>query len=557
MFFRKKRVQSRVYLQIVENRWEGGRSKQRVLATLGRIENLQAGKLDALLESGSRFSDSLMAFSAHQAGDAPAVSTRRIGPGLVFERLWDEVGCRAVLSSLLSERKFEIPVERAIFIEVLHRLMAPGSDRSCFQWKDSYRIAGAEDLSLHHAYRAMAWLGEEVEDTAAGAEPSATLRCTKDLVEEQLFDRRRDLFSHLDLVFFDTTSLYFEGEGGETLGERGHSKDHRPDLKQMVVGVVLDDQGWPICCELWPGNTADVSSLIPVVERLERRFGIRNICVVADRGMIKKATIAALEEKGWFYILGARMRSRKEIRDVVLSRPGRYHEVHGPRVDNADPSPLRVKNVKVEDRRYIVCSNEEQARKDAADREAILANLDVQLRQGAKAMVGNRGFREYLKTVERGALQIDTKKVESEARYDGKWVLATNMDLPAAEIALKYRLLWQVEDVFRTTKSILATRPVFHKTDQGIRGHVFCSFLALLLRKELMVRLERLQDKKPEAEVEAIEWASMLRDLDALEEVDICHRGKTFRLRTEARGATGTVFRAVGVALPPTIQAVA
>ena len=176
------------------------------------------------------------------------------------------------------------------------------------------------------------------------------------------------------MVFIDTTSIYFEGEGGESLGKRGYSKD-RPDLKQMIVAVVMDDEGYPVCCELLPGNTADVTTLVPVVDRLRKRFDIRDVCVVADRGMISEKTISELTQRGIHYILGARLRSVKEIRETVLSRGGRYREVHGPRSNSKSPSPLKVKQVFVESRRYIVCHNDEQARKDQADREAILEQL--------------------------------------------------------------------------------------------------------------------------------------------------------------------------------------
>jgi transposase len=155
-------------------------------------------------------------------------------------------------------------------------------------------IEGVEDLSLHHLYRAMSFLGEEIEDQR-GATPFAP-RCTKDLVEEGMFLERRDLFTGLDLVFFDTTSIYFEGEGGEILGQKGHSKDHRPDLNQMVVGVVLDNRGKPVCCEMWPGNTTDVKSLIPVTDRIRSRFHVGQFCVVADRGMISADTLKELED---------------------------------------------------------------------------------------------------------------------------------------------------------------------------------------------------------------------------------------------------------------------
>jgi transposase len=157
---------------------------------------------------------------------------------------------------------------------VLRRLFAPGSDRAAEKWKDDYANEGVGDLGLHQLYRAMAWLGEVLpKDQQDRATPFAP-RANKDLIEEALFVRRRDLFSDLDIVFFDTTSIYFEGEGGETIGQRGHSKDHRPDLKQMVVGMILDQNGNPLCTELWPGNTKDVKSLVPIVERLNLRTAV-------------------------------------------------------------------------------------------------------------------------------------------------------------------------------------------------------------------------------------------------------------------------------------------
>lgn len=544
MFFRIKKSQARSYLQIVENHREDGRVKQRVIATLGRLEQLQdSGRLDALLQSGARFAEAVLLVSAHAKGELPELSTRRIGAVKIFERLWHETGCREVIEELLRERRFEFPVERALFLTVLHRLLSPGSDRAATRWREDYAIADSEGIRLHQLYRAIAWLGEPLADQQ-GTTPFSP-RCTKDRIEEALFARRRDLFSALELVFFDTTSIYFEGEGGASLGQRGYSKDHRPDLKQLVVGAVLDGQGRPIACELWPGNTTDVKTLIPVAERLSRRFAIQRVCLVADRGMISAETIAELERREWPYILGARMRRQKEVSEEVLARAGRYRVVREPARGKEGPTPLKVKQVMVEDRRYIVCLNESQAKKDAADREAIVGALREQLKQGDKSLVGNRGYRKYLKG--KGPhFEIDEAKLKAEARYDGKWVLRTNTALSAEEVALTYKLLWQVEALFRTSKSLFETRPIFHQRDETIRGHVFCSFLALVLRKALLDRLE--------AAGHLFEWADVLRDLEALQEVEVAHQGKRFLLRTEARGTCGAVFRAVGVALPPTIQ---
>jgi transposase len=550
MFFRQKRSGDHVYLQIVENRWEKGRSKQRVIATVGRLDQLrQSGQLDGLLHSGAKFAEAVMVLAAHRQGDVPSISTSCIGPALVFGRLWEELQIPQVIERLLAGRHFSLAMERILFLTVLHRLFHSGSDRSCvLVWKEDYAIPGIGAVDLHHVYRAMAWLGERLpDDQQAGATPFAP-RCTKDAFEEALFDRRRDLFSHLDLVFFDTTSIYFEGEGGVELGQYGHSKDHRPDCKQMVVGVILDGQRRPLCCELWPGNVTDVKTLIPIVDRLQQRFRIRSICIVADRGMISQETIAELksEKRQVHFLLGARLRNVKEIYKNVLSRGGRYREVHGPREKSTDPSPLKVKEVHVEDRRYVVCLNEEQARKDRADRQAIVEALREQLKHGDKSLVGNKGYRKYLHT-EGPKFAIDEEKVKWEERFDGKWVLQTDLkELTAEEAALQYKQLWMVEEMFRTVKTLLETRPIFHKCDETIRGHVFCSFLALLLRKELQDRLEAQGDK--------FEWAELLRDLEALQHTAVESQGKRFLLRSDLANTTAAVFRAVGVAIPPSVQ---
>lgn len=234
---------------------------------------------------------------------------------------------------------------------------------------------GVGSLAPHRLYRAMAWLGQPLEASEQQGATPFMVRTTKDLVEEGLFARRQDLFSGLDLVFFDTTSIYFEGEGGQTLGWYGHSKDHRPGRLQIVVGVVMDQEGNPVCSEMWPGNASDVKSLVPIVERLKARFPVGEACIVADRGMISGGTVREIQERHWKYILEVRMRSSKEAREEVMGRTGRYQQVHPRSRDPKAPSSLKVKEVWVQDRRYVVCQNKDQAQKDRQEREAIVAAL--------------------------------------------------------------------------------------------------------------------------------------------------------------------------------------
>jgi hypothetical protein len=545
MFVREKRIGGYSYLYLVETVRESGKTKQRIIRNLGRKEVVEAaGDLDRLARSAARLSQRSMILSLMADGAAPELACRRIGAPLLFERLWQESGCRAVLEALLAGRRFEFAVERAVFLTVLHRLMVSGSDRACEHWRDDYRIEGVAAVQLHHLYRAMAWLGEELPQSEQEGRTLAP-RCIKDLVEEQLFARRRDLFSELSVVFMDTTTLYFEGRGGARLGQTGHSKDYRPHLNQMVVGIIMDQNGRPVCSEMWPGSTADVTTLIPTIDRLRMRFAIGRVCVVADRGMISEATIAALEQRGLEYILGVRERSSKEVYEVVLADPKPSVPLVIPRGRRPD-TELEAKNVGVGDRRYVVCRNRNEAKRDAEVRAAVLRSLRERLRGGDKSLVGNSAYRRYLKTPDHQHFEIDEQRVAEDARYDGLYVLRTNTRLDALAVMLRYRELLEVEDIFRTTKSILDTRPIYHQTDEAIRGHVFCSFLALVLRKALEDRLVAAGAKA--------EWGALRRELDRLQEVETEQEGKRFILRTPVTGDVGRVFQAVGIALPPNIR---
>lgn len=444
-----------------------------------------------------------------------------------------------------ADRGFEFAVERAVFASVVHRLFVSGSDRSCEKWMTDYRIAGIDELQLHHFYRAMAWLSEEIVPAAPGALAPC---CIKDLIEERLFACRCALLNDLSLIFMDTTSLSFSGAGGASLGAYGHSKDHRGDLRQMILAVVIDGKGRPICTEMLPGNTADASVLVPVVDRLRERFQIGRACVVADRGMISAATIAALEERQLEYILGARERSSAVVRRLVLEDEQPLTPLLVERARGE--TQLFIKEVKVGAARYILCRNE--AERERHERQTIVAGLAKQLARGDKALIGNSAYRRYLRrtpgaTGKPGpAFEIDPGKLAEEARYDGVFVLRTNARITPLRAVLRYRDLLQVEDLFRRAKAILRTRPIYHSSDAAIRGHVFCSFLALMLQKELadLCHSRGL----------VIKWADLLRDLDRLQEAIIEKDGKRITARTAVAGRVGSVFQAAGVTLPPNLH---
>ena len=535
MFVRVKKIGAYEYLYLVENAREGGRHVQRVIKTLGRRDEVEAsGLIDGLIASAARHSRRTIVLSSFYRGALPELRRVSIGPNLVFGRLWAETGCRDVLTSLLADRRFGFDVERAVYLTVLHRLTVSGSDRHASEWRNGLRVPGAEGLGLDEAYKAMAWLGEIDEHG----------RSTAETVEEALYRHRQPLFGAVSIAFFDTTTLWFEGAGGESLGQRGHSKDYRGHLKQVVLGIVLDDADRPIASFLMPGNTADVTMLLPVVRRLRDRFDIARTCIVADRGMISAHTMAALEAEKVEYILGVRERTSRELRAEVIEDEGVSVPLLIPR--QKGETELAVRETTIAGRRYIICRNDEEARKNAEARAELIVGLERKLAQGDKALVANKGFRRFLKTPEGDGFVIDRAKVEADARFDGLFVLRTNTKISALQVVLRYRNLLAVEDAFKTAKALLATRPIFHKLDETIRGHVFCSFLALTLKTELEQRIAALG--------RVGSWPQIVADLDSLTDTEIEYDGKRFIVRSAPRPAASLALRAAGVALPPTVR---
>ena len=525
MFFRAKKSGSKdrphQYLQIVESYREGQTVRQRILATLGRLDQLKAsGQIDALVQSLARFSETLRVISAAQDPKVTACQARTWGPPLVFGRLWEHQRLPEVVRALAGGRRFGFDMERATFALALQRLCEPGSDLQGSQWLKSLECKGLGGLALQHLYRATAFLCAVRGD-----------------LERELFFRDRDLFSQqLDLIFLDTTSTYVFREQESAYRKRGYSRDRRPDLPQFVLCVAVDAQGWPVAWEIFPGDTADLNAFHQVIAQLRERFRIGRAVIVADRGMMSQRTLRTLQEHEdapFDYVLGCRMRRQKEVTEEVLARAGRYQEV---------APNLKVKEVLLKDRRYVVCLNPEEAARDEETRQALLAQLEETLRQkGPKALIGNKGYARFLRMA-KGALTINHKAVEADRRLDGKFVLTTNTSLPAAEVARTYKGLWRVERTFRKEKSTLEVRPIYHHRDDTSMGHIVASFLALRLEVDLQARLEEKGTHTS--------WPDLMRDLKQLQAVRITLDGTSYLIRTDFQGVAYQAFQAVG-ARPP------
>jgi len=529
MFVRLKSVQSNrrryQYLQIVENRREGAKVRQHIVGNLGRLDELlERGELEQVITQLVEHCPSVKLLRAQAAGGLSLEADRLWGPVLILERIWEELGLGKLLRGLAArkQKRFDFDWERMIFAQVLQRLLEPGSELRGSQWIQTVHEPAFEALSLAHFYRSLGWLWQKKHE-----------------IERSLYRRELDLFNaELELVFFDTTSTYFEGRRLAGWAKLGKSKDHRPDHLQLVIGVVMRRDGFPIACEIWPGNTADVRTLKPILDALRTRFAIGKVVLVCDRGMVSAANLEALEAAGYQYIVGMKMRGLAEVRDEVLGRAGRYHEV-----DEA----LQVKEVHIDERRYVICYNPDEARKDEHDREAIVAKLREKLASGGvKRLINNRGYRRYLKLAgERTS--VDERALKAEARYDGKYVLRTTTELPAEEVARAYKDLSWIERLWRELKAVMELRPIFHwRKRENVKGHIFVCFLALHVAAFLRRRLAQAGLKLP--------WDEVIRDLSQLRAVLVKLDGERYLMRSPLKGCAGQVFAALGVKVPPLAQ---
>ncbi|MBW1735842.1 MAG: IS1634 family transposase [Deltaproteobacteria bacterium] len=502
------------YVQIVRTYWDKtvGRPRQKVLCTLGRLDKMtEDGNLvsiaNKLLEAAGKL-EAMQEAEAHQMGFW--------GPSYLFFRLWQDCGLKELFDKLTRRLKLPYDLSQVLFELVLQRMVESGSKLGWFEtFRESHWFdwQGAE---LHHYYQAMDVLIRHKEE-----------------IEKYLYFKDRDLFTpRPSLVFFDTTSTYFEGSRCE-LSDYGYSRDRRPDREQVLIGVALDERGMPLYHQVWEGGKVDRDAFLETVRVLKGAFGVQRVILVADRGCVSTGVIEWLEQEGLEYILGMRLRGFRRAEEV-LCRAGRYSEVR---------DDLLVKEVKVDGERYLLCYNPQEAEREARKREEILRGLYEKVREG-KALVGNRGYRRYLKPQ---SFEIDEEKVQKEARYDGKWILRTNTGLCGREVALAYKDLWKVERVFRELKEVLALRPIYHWKERRVRAHVFICFLALYLERYLMVKLGEPED-----------WghSRVVRALKKLKRAEVEVGGRRYRVRTEIPDETVELLRRAGYGIPPRVEVV-
>jgi transposase len=464
MYIRKliqknKNGKERIYLQLVKSYREGEKVKQKLIANIGRLDELlENGDIETFITDLSRILEEEKGkYYVDVTNELSCEDVFEYGMPYLISALWNRTGLKNILVQEFEKLKGKDRAEReveAIFEMVLARLTDPKSKLATFnEWRDKYYFGEeellSETLDLHDYYRAMDTLSETLEH-----------------IEESLFFERRNLFSSTELVFFDTTSTYFEGEGEEDgIGKYGFSKDHRGDRKQVVISLVVDEHKIPITHKVWEGNTVDKKAFSETVKELKSRFGVKRAVLVADRGCVSREIIEALVGNNLEYIVGMKM-NLIEVKEVLKDK-GEYSKVS----DN-----LYVKEVKVDNKRYIVCFNPEEATHEKEKRANIITHLKEVT--NVKNFIPNRDIKKLIK-LESNRISINEEKVEELEEYDGKWVLLTNTALSVEEAAERYKELWKIEDSFETMKTFLKIRPIYHYRERRIKAHIALVFLAL------------------------------------------------------------------------------
>jgi hypothetical protein len=551
------------YVQLANNRRVGGQTQAEVLVNFGREDRLDVEALRRLVASINRYlgddTEDVAAPLGAEAGPLEVEASRQIGPVWLLDGLWKLLGIDTALADAIDGRRFRTDIERVLFALVANRAIAPGSKLAAGEWAScDVAVPGLDELDGNNqALRAMDLLVDG--DTQAK-------------VQEAVFFAAAHLLNlEVDLIFFDTTSTYFErddedNDGDEALRRFGHSKDHRRDLPQIVIGLAVTREGIPVRCWVWPGNTADVTVIEQVKDDL-RSWRLGRVVTVADSGFSSEANLAYLRRAGGHYICGVKMRETSTKATQALARQGRYQEVR----DN-----LRVKEVRLDDdegRRWIICHNPAEATRDAARRQEQLDAIGDELERIAQARAADakkardkaaraskrapkpndtahrkaecalrdhpslgRWLRQHPST---GRLSIDRTKVATEAKLDGKYLLATSdPDLSAEDVALGYKNLLEAERAFRTMKSTLYLRPVYHRLDDRIRAHVLLCWLALLLI--------RVAERRTGAT-----WRTIRAELARIHQVTLTGPAGRLQHTTRLTDTQAKLFKDAGVPTPP------
>jgi transposase len=510
------------YLYLVENYRKNGKVVQRTVASFGQTNDPILKKrvnnyIEALQGKHSDYENLDIDTHIEPQG------AKTFGPLPVFRRLWGETGIEKVLNKTFLSHETFFDIGGSIFNMTLSRLIDPCSKRGMLEFQNN--IYDLQNFDLHQYYRAMDYLMDH-----------------KEKIEKNIFSQMVALTkTKLDMAFFDTTTIIYFGEDPKEKSEllaKGFSKDHRGDLNQVVVGVIMNKDGIPLAHEVFAGNTNDVTCFKEIIESLISKYGIKRVILVGDRGMISMKNLKLLEEKKLEYILGFRMRtiakdSRKEVLEKVNIK--NLRKLGG----------LQSKETKYRDKRLIVYYDSERAMQDKEHRDEVVKELKEKTKNGTiYSIISNQNYKRYL-NIEGKKPKLSLKKIELDELYDGVFVITSNTKLSANQIVNSYRDLWHVEQGFRWLKSELEMGPIYHWRDKRIRAHIMICFLSLILKVVL--------NKKLKKHNKDISYPESIASLKRLQVVNMKIKGRLVHMTTKVESKAKLVFKAINMREPQKI----
>jgi len=539
MHIKKSKISTKAgvkeYLSLVESYRLNGKKKHKTIMSLGRADTVNEDHIQKIIFGLSRLTEQLSIIDnkVPQNSDTNIKihESMNLGVPLVINHLWKELGLPDLMKKIQKKyKKLQFNLDLVFKASIVYRLISPGSERRMLDWFQDAYLPGTENLQLQHLYRGLTIIAEHQTE-----------------IEDYLLEKSQTLFGiDCSLVFFDTTSTYFEGDmlDNEALKQHGRSKDHRPDRRQVKVGMVMSRDGVPIHCPFFAGNESDFSAVPTVISSLSRKKGIGEMIFVGDSGMTSLKNIEELGKQNVRYILGSRMRSVKVVKEKVLTlkdllilKDEKKNESY--QVKNN----LFVTEKTINNKRYIICYNPEEAKKDKLVREEIIAKMKAELSSSPKKYIKHRLHKRFLKITE-AKTEIDQKKVSEEEKYDGLFVIETDTNLAAAEVALRYKDLLLVERGFRCLKTTLEMRPVYHKCSENIRGHIFVSYMALYFFCLMMKRLEQSKEGMQ------CEEGQILNSLARLKAHKTEIHGERLILRSEINSLNSWILKSLSVKTP-------
>jgi len=529
MFVREMKLGKYVYLTIIESYWQNGKSKHRFVANLGRVDKLRNTDMlyniaNKLLNYCSRETISEKEKNKVDMKSCKEIDRKIWGAPYVIRKMWSNYSLDEMFKELLKDKKIKFDFFSACYLMVMDRICSPQSKLKSYEKQNRY--AEIKENELQNLYKALDILSAKKEE-----------------IEKYLFNMNVDLFNiKVDVVFYDVTTIYFESFEADEIRERGYSKDMKIQEVQIVVGLLIDQEGRPIGFDIFPGNTYEGNTLKYAIEKLKKRLDIKRLIFVGDEAILSRENLRMIKEMGYEYVVGSRIRSKmKGIKEKILDEKG-YIEFGR----KEEEEKIRYKEIEENGDRIISVYSEKRKMRDRKERETILEKAKKMIEEGISP-ISKRGVRRYIKIEISGGKKIDEEKIKEDEKWDGYYGLQTNCQIERGiEVIEIYHNLWKIEEAFRVLKSHLEARPIFHWTPKRIKGHMVLCFIAFLLERNLEIELKKNK----------IEYSheKLREELNKLQYSELEIEGKRFYVRSKISELSKKIMSVLKIKIPPQVS---